>query len=106
MEERRVHKRFDVEVPVTLRTKGKLIPAASLDLSLGGIAVLAEFDADLQEGPVEIIMDLSPNQRDVALMGHILRLNKEYGQKVGIQFVESRQKELNALKKFLENRYN
>lgn len=106
IQERRAHRRFEIEVPVTLRVHGKLIPAASLDVSLGGISVLIDFDSDLQEGPVEIVMDLSPNHRDVSLMGRILRFQKEYGKKVGIQFVEPKNKELNALDNFLNSRYN
>jgi len=106
MQDRRAHRRFDVEVPVTLRYHGKLIPAASLDLSLGGIAVLIDFESDIQEGPIEIVMDLSPHHRDVSLMGRVLRFQKEYGKKVGIQFVESRNKEINTLQSFLNSRCN
>ncbi|MDZ4224776.1 MAG: PilZ domain-containing protein, partial [bacterium] len=75
-------------------------------LSLGGMAVLVDFDSDLAEGPVEIIMDLSPHHRDVSLMGRVLRSQNEYGKKVGIQFVAPEIKEANTLQNFLNSRCN
>ena len=103
-QEKRVNPRFEIEVPVTLRTKGKLIPAATLDISSGGISVLADFNEDLNEGPVEVIMDLSDELRDISLRGHILRLKKGIGQKVAIQFVPTDSQSLRSLERFLRNR--
>ena len=102
--EKREHPRFEIEVPVTLRTQGKLIPAATLDLSAGGICVLADFNEEIPEGAVEVVMDLSRELKDVSLRGHILRMQRGIGQKVAIQFVPLDSKGYRDLEKFLRNR--
>ena len=52
--ERRESPRFEMELPVTLRTRGKLIPAACLDISKGGILLLTDFNEEIAEGIVEV----------------------------------------------------
>ena len=107
VKERRVHPRYDTEVPVTLRTRGKLIPAATLNLSKSGICVLTDYNEEISEGLVEVVLDLSPQLRDVSIRGTILRFQKGIGQKVAIQFNTTNPSQgYKALEKFLTNRYN
>lgn len=103
VKEKRKHPRFEMEVPVTLRNKGKLIPAASLNLSAGGICVLTDFNEVIQEGETEVVVDLPPKFHDVSLRGNILRYEKGIGQKVAIQFTKSSQAGRKTLQKFLAN---
>ncbi|MDO8528171.1 MAG: PilZ domain-containing protein [Deltaproteobacteria bacterium] len=106
MKERREYPRYEIEVPVTLRTNGKLIPAATLDLSLGGISVLTDFNEEIAEGDVEIVMDLSNELKDISIRGNILRFKKGIAQKVAIQFVPDASKGFRHLENFLVSRYN
>lgn len=102
-QDKRQHPRFELEVPVTLRTKGKLIPAASLNLSLGGICVLTDYNEKIAEGETEVVVDLPPNFHDVSLRGKILRHEKGIGQRVAIQFTKKSQAGQKTLQKFLSN---
>lgn len=104
MNEKRMHKRYELEVPATLRTNGKLIPASTVDLSRGGICLLADYREEIPEGIVEVIMDLSQEFRDVSLRGYVLRRQKGIGQKVAIQFTTSNSKGHSILEKFLATR--
>lgn len=103
MKERREHPRFEMELPVTLRTRGKLIPAATLDLSQGGISVLTDYHEEISEGIVEVVLDLSPKLRDVSIRGRILRFKKSVGQKVAIQFTTPGSQGYKTLEKFLQS---
>lgn len=106
MIERRVHSRMEMDLPVTLRTRGKLIPAACLDISQGGICLLADFNEEISEGVVEIIIDLSPKFRDVSLRGRVLRSQKGIGQRVAVQFTSLSSKGSQALDSFLQEKIN
>lgn len=106
MIERRTHPRLEMDLPVTLRTKGKLIPAACLDISQGGICLLTDFNEEIGEGVVEVVIDLTPNYRDVALRGRVLRAQKAIGQKVAIQFSSPNSRGQQILEKFLFDKVN
>lgn len=99
--ERRESLRHEVELPVTLRTRGKLIPAACLDISKGGILLLTDYNEEISEGVVEIVVDLSPKYKDISLRGRILRFQKSIGQKVAVQFTSTHSKGQQALENFL-----
>ena len=104
--ERRVHPRYEMELPVTLRSHGKLIPAACIDISLGGICVLTEYTEELEPGSVEVTIDLSPKLRDVSLPGQVLRRQKGIGQRVAIQFATPPTPSHKYLRKFLSQSAN
>lgn len=106
MIERRVAPRLEMDLPVTLRTKGKLIPAACLDISQGGICILTDYSEEIGEGVVEVIIDLTPNYRDISLRGRVLRAQRAIGQKVAIQFTSPSSKGQQTLEKFLIEKVN
>ena len=106
MKERRQHRRFEVEIPVTLRTQGRFIPAVALDISSGGICLLADFNEEIPEGPAEVVMDLNMELKDVALQGQVLRHHKSIGQKVAIQFTNPSSAHFRSLERFLASRFN
>lgn len=102
-QERRLHRRFEVELPITLRAQGKLIPAATLDISLGGICLLTELQQDVGDGNVEVVVDLAPHVRDVALSGNVLRSQNGLAKKVAIRF-QAPSSDLQSLQTFLSSR--
>ena len=106
MIERREHPRYEMELPVTLRTRGKLIPAACIDISQGGVCLLTDFTEEIEEGLVEVVIDLTPRYRDISLRGRILRFNKGVGQRVAVQFTSPDSKGLQTLKSFLSRQVN
>ena len=69
--ERRRHERLNVELPVTIRYNGRLIPATALNLSCGGVQLDAK-NVDLEkDGKVELVVDLSAHDTDVSLRGEV-----------------------------------
>lgn len=68
---RRRHDRVDVQLPVTLRYQGRLIPATALNLSCGGMQLDANSLLLDREGKVELIFDLSALERDVAMRAEV-----------------------------------
>lgn len=106
MIERRVHPRYEMDLPLTLRTRGRLIPAACIDISQGGICLLTDYNEEIDEGVVEVVLDLTPRYRDISLRGRVLRSQKTIGQKVAIQFTSPESKGLQTLTSFLSNQVN
>ncbi|GEM_PF-1261833 len=84
--ERRRYGRLDVTLPVTIRYRGRLIPATALNLSCGGMMLDSE-SAFEESGRVEVILDLSSIERDVTLRGEVVRSESAHaGARVGIRF--------------------
>lgn len=106
MIERRQHPRYEMDLPLTLRTRGRLIPAACIDISPGGICLLTDYNEEIEEGVVEVVIDLTPRYRDVSLRGRVLRSQRAIGQKVAIQFTSPESKGLQTLTSFLSNQVN
>lgn len=106
MIERRTHPRYEMELPVTLRARGKLIPAACIDISEGGACLLTDFTEEVEEGVVEVVIDLSPRYRDVSLRGRILRFNKGVGQRVAVHFTSPDSQGMQTLRSFLTRQVN
>ena len=98
--ERRKHPRFEMDLPVTLRAQGKLIPAATIDISLVGICLLTDLQHEIKDGAVEVVVDLNPHFRDVSLKGNVLRSQNSIERKVAIEF-NAPSSGLQSLKKFL-----
>ncbi|MBI4367410.1 MAG: PilZ domain-containing protein [Deltaproteobacteria bacterium] len=82
--DRRQYPRLAVDLPVTLRHGGRLIPATALNISCGGILLAPEAGDVTTNGPVEVVIDLSAAERDVTLRGEIVRGSVRTG--VGIRF--------------------
>lgn len=103
MVEKRKHRRFEMELPVTLRTKGRLVPAATVNLSLGGVCLLTDYNEQIELGDAEIVVDLDQTRRDIPLRGKVLRFEKGIGQKVAIQFTDSSAGSQKSLEVFLSD---
>lgn len=70
-DDRRRHQRVDVQLPVTIRFRGRLIPATAMNLSCGGVQ-LDTGKAILQgTEKVELVLDLSELERDIPIQGEI-----------------------------------
>jgi len=87
MQERRRFKRLDINLPVTLRYQGRLIPATALNISCGGMCVATDTsELDVSDsGNVEVVIDLSSAELDVSVRGKVVRAAAGKGP-LGIQF--------------------
>jgi PilZ domain len=84
--EKRRFPRFAVKLPVTLRHKGKLIPATATNISCGGMFIAAESIDISEEHPVEVIFDLDEN-RDLSMRGLVTRIDSDKETSgLGVQF--------------------
>lgn len=87
MLEKRRHRRLNVDLPVILRHKGRLLPATILNVSCGGMYLRAEAGDIAADGNVEVIFDLGEEQRDLSLRGRITRIEPAPdATHVGVQF--------------------
>lgn len=86
MQERRRFKRLDVNLPVTLRCRGNLIPATVLNISCGGMCLFTDNPEVTDENNVEVIVDLSAAELDISVRGKIVRTTSGMQKKVGIRF--------------------
>jgi len=107
MQERRRHPRLDVNLPVILRHRGRLLPATMLNLSVGGAYIRTDDGRVSEDGPVEVIFDIDANTRDISLRGTILRnspLSDSSG--LGIQFTNLFSESHRAVEEFLRRNLN
>jgi len=88
MQERRRFKRLDVNLPVTLRHQGRLIPATALNISCGGICVATDVDElDVSDsGNVEVVIDLAAAELDVSVRGEVVHSTAKEKGRLGIRF--------------------
>jgi len=84
--ERRRFKRLPVNLPVTLRYRGRLIPATALNISCGGICLSTDSPELVGDDAIEVILDLSLAEVDVSIRGRIVRIDAGTNKKVGIHF--------------------
>lgn len=75
-----------MELPVTLRTEGRFVPAATINISQGGMCLLTDYNEPIKVGEAEVVLDLSSKHRDISVRGKILRFEKGIGQRVAIEF--------------------
>lgn len=107
MNERRRHPRLKLDLPVTLRHRGRLIPATMLNLSCGGMRISAP-RMDLDGGaPVEVIFDIDQGARDVSLSGRVTRVEASAGQtNMGVEFTSLFSMSHKAVEEYLRNHLN
>lgn len=85
--EKRRYARLPVSLPVLLRHCGRIIPATAMNLSCGGMYLKMDSSSIQSDHPVEVIFDLGDDERDVAMRGQIMRLDKsEESFGIGVQF--------------------
>lgn len=84
--EKRRHKRFSPEVPVTLRCCGKLRPATLQNISRGGVCLKTDTHDIAENSAVELAFDFDKKNKDVALCGTVIRVGKDAASCVGIKF--------------------
>lgn len=84
--ERRQFPRLDVALPVTLRHNGRLIPATTLNISCGGMALATPTEQVSLGGHVEVVVDLGEIEKDVTLRGSVVHVNPADPKQLGIQF--------------------
>lgn len=102
MPEKRRHPRLDVNLPVILRCGGRLIPAAALNMSRGGMCIRAEGVGLTEAAQVEVIFDLSEIQRDISMRGRITRANPTQDTtELGVQFTNLSSPGLKAIEEYL-----
>lgn len=87
MAEKRNYPRLDVKLPVTLRYKGRLIPATMLNLSCGGMCVKAEGVELAGDAKVEVVFDLDENKKDISINGRVMHVvNDDSSSTMGLRF--------------------
>lgn len=104
--EKRRHPRVAVDIPVTLRHKGKLIPATAVNVSCGGMYLIADEEDLAENTSVEVTFDLDGEHRDVSVCGVVSRVDKAGGPKVGVQFGSFFSSGHKALREFLKKHLN
>lgn len=106
MSERRLHKRLNINLPVTLRYRGDLIPATALNISCGGICLATEETEVIDDNNVEVIIDLAASELDVSVRGKIVRVSEGRQKKVGIQFTNLYSIGHQTIEKFIQKHKN
>lgn len=104
--ERREYPRINVDLPIVLRYRGRLIPATALNVSCGGMLLTTEVHDVTTNAPVEIIFDLSNMERDVTLRGEIVRIGASERSTVGVHFTNVYAIGHRTLERFLKRHKN
>jgi hypothetical protein len=99
--EKRRHPRVEINLPVTVRHKGKLIPATAVNVSCGGMYLVTEGGALSEDSSVEVTFDLNGETRDVSLCGVVSRVEGTERPHVGVQFGSFFSAGHKALREFL-----
>lgn len=86
MGEQRKYPRLKVNLPVTIRYHGHLIPATALNVSCGGMCLSTDNPEVTGDDNVEVIFDISSADLDVSVRGRIVRVTPGMQKKVGVQF--------------------
>ncbi len=106
MQERRRYKRLLVDLPVTLRYKGSLIPATALNVSCGGMCLSTDNPEVNDANNVEVIIDLSAAELDISVRGQIVRVTEGGDKMLGVQFTNLYSLGHQAIEKFINRRNN
>lgn len=106
MRERRQFKRLKIDLPVTIRYKGNLIPATALNISCGGMCLATDSPEVVGNDDVEIILDLSAAELDISIRGKVVRINPGVSKKVGVQFTNLFSLGHKAIERFIQKNKN
>lgn len=86
--ERRHYERVPVQLPVTVRYRGRLIPATARNVSCGGMMLDTSGATFAEQDALELIFDLSALDRDITLRGEVVCSElSDTGRRVGVQFM-------------------
>ncbi|MFH0799811.1 MAG: PilZ domain-containing protein [Pseudomonadota bacterium] len=107
MSEKRRHQRLDVNLPVTLRHDGRLIPATALNISCGGMFIRANDPGLKANASVEIIFDLGARQKDLSMRGRITHVvTSADATDAGVQFTNLFSVSHKAIEEYLGQNLN
>jgi PilZ domain len=107
MDERRHYPRLAIDLPVILRHGGRIIPATALNMSCGGMYLHVEPSEIATKAPIEVIFDLSMDERDVAMCGKVTRVDADpSGVGFGVQFTNLFSVSHKALQRYLQKNLN
>ena len=104
--EKRRHQRIPMDLPVTVRYKGKLIPATALNVSCGGMYLETEAEGLSENSVVEVTFDLNGDTRDVSLCGVISRVEHVSSPLFGVQFASPFSPGHKILREYLRKNLN
>lgn len=102
--EKRRHKRLAIDVPVTIRSQGKLIPATAVNVSCGGMYLKTETKDIAENSSIEVTFDLDSENKDISLSGTVARVDSILG--FGVQFGNYFSASHKALREFLRKQMN
>ena len=107
MLEKRRYRRLDVNLPVTLRHNGRLLPATMLNVSCGGMHLKAEAADLTSDGAIEVIFDLGGEKRDLSMRGRITRVEAGAEEaNVGVEFTNLFSLSHKAIQEYLRKNLN
>ena len=75
-----------IDLPVTIRSGGQLIPATVTNISCGGMFLTMDVADIAENSTVEVTFDLDNENRDLSLSGIVARVESKGPQGVGVQF--------------------
>lgn len=74
--------------PVTIRYKGRFIPARALNISCGGVCITSLNTGVKLDGSFEVFFDLDSKHKDIALRAEVLHTSKDDGENtMGVHFI-------------------
>lgn len=108
MEDKRRFPRLDVDLPVTIRCDGRLIPATALNISSGGLCLSSEMPLppNFQYKKIELIIDLSGTDRDVSVRGEVVHIDKGDQFRLGVKFTNLYTVGHQAVQEFVNSHLN
>ncbi len=103
MLEKRRFPRIKMNLPLTIRYNGYLVPATATNVSCGGMCLATDNPVVVGDGDVEIIFDLSKSETDVSVRGKVVRVEPGTTKSVGVQFTNFESVGYKILKRYIEN---
>lgn len=103
--EKRRYRRVALDIPVTIRYKGNLMPALALNVSSGGMYIKANTENEVIDGPIEVSFDLDKDNKDLSLSGNVARVEKSDSIYIGVQFKNPFSSSYKTLREFLTKNY-
>lgn len=104
--EKRRHQRLAVDLPVTVRHKGRFFPAMAINVSCGGMYLETEGQELSENATVEVTFDLNSEHRDVSLCGVISRIENYPQLRIGVKFANPFSSGHKVLREYLRKNMN